>query len=143
MEGSGEALTSKLISSLGCVVFLEVGGLACLPGWRSAGAGFDHRTATLFDTLATRPFQHWWWNPSDTWKLSASFCIFSLTPARAGFWLFFFFFGLFRAAPTPYGGSQGRGLIRAVATGLRHSPINIRSKPSLQPTPRLTATPVP
>ena len=31
---------------------------------------------------------------------------------------FFFFFGLFRATPTAYGGSQARGLIRAVAAGL-------------------------
>ena len=29
---------------------------------------------------------------------------------------FFFFFGLFRAAPTAYGSSQARGRIRAVAT---------------------------
>ena len=38
--------------------------------------------------------------------------------------LFFFFFWLFafsRAASTAYGGSQARGLIRAVATGL-HTP---------------------
>ena len=32
--------------------------------------------------------------------------------------LSFFFFGLFRATPTAYGGSQARGLIRAVAAGL-------------------------
>ena len=32
--------------------------------------------------------------------------------------LFFFFFGLFRATPTASGGSQARGLIRAVAAGL-------------------------
>ena len=46
-----------------------------------------------------------------------------------GFWpsyhlfIFFFFlaFGLFMAAPTTYGGSQARGLIRTVATGLYHS----------------------
>ena len=38
--------------------------------------------------------------------------------------LFFFFFCLFaisRAAPLAYGGSQARGLIRAVATSLYHS----------------------
>ena len=36
--------------------------------------------------------------------------------------LFFFFFLSFsRATPTAYGGSQARGLIRAVAAGLHHS----------------------
>ena len=42
------------------------------------------------------------------------------------FWFLFFFFFfisflLFRAAPIAYGGSQARGLIRAVAAGLHHS----------------------
>ena len=44
------------------------------------------------------------------------------------------------AAPTAYGGSQARGLIGAVATGLRQSHSNAGSEPSLQPTPQLTAT---
>ena len=59
---------------------------------------------------------------------------------------FFFFFGLFaiyRAAATAYGGSQARGLIGAVATDLRQSHSNARSKPSMRPTPQLTATPDP
>ena len=47
------------------------------------------------------------------------------------------------AAPTAYGGSQARGLIRAVATGLRQSHSNAGSEPCLQPTPQLTATPDP
>ena len=34
---------------------------------------------------------------------------------------FFFFFFLFRAVPETYGGSQARGLIRAVAISLHHS----------------------
>ena len=45
------------------------------------------------------------------------------------------------AAPAAYGGSQARGLIRAVATGLRQSHSNVGSEPCLQPTPQLTATP--
>ena len=45
------------------------------------------------------------------------------------------------AAPAAYGGSQARGRIGAVATGLRQSHSNAGSKPSLQPTPQLTATP--
>ena len=44
------------------------------------------------------------------------------------------------AAPAAYGGSQARGLIGAVATGLRQSHSNAGSKPRLQPTPQLTAT---
>ena len=40
------------------------------------------------------------------------------------FCLFFFFFLLFRAAPTAYGSSQARSWIRAVAAGLYHSHSN-------------------
>ena len=42
-----------------------------------------------------------------------------------------------------YGGSQATGLIGAIATSLCHSHSNEGSKPSLQPTPQLTATPAP
>ena len=43
------------------------------------------------------------------------------------------------AAPAAYGGSQARGLIGAVATGLCQSHSNGGSQPGLQPTPQLTA----
>ena len=49
----------------------------------------------------------------------------------------FFFFQLFRAAPTADGGSQARGQIGAVAAGHSHS--TARSEPHVQPTPQLTA----
>ena len=64
--------------------------------------------------------------------------------------IFFFFFCLFVvvvvvaiswAAQAAYGGSQARGPIGAVATGLRQSHSNAGSEPRLQPTPQLTATP--
>ena len=42
-----------------------------------------------------------------------------------------FFFGLLRSASAAYGGSQARGLIRAVAAGLRHSHSNSGSEPCL------------
>ena len=56
---------------------------------------------------------------------------------------FFFFwsFCYFLAAPAAYGGSQARGRIGAVDTGLRQSHSNAGSEPSLQPTPQLVATP--
>ena len=60
-----------------------------------------------------------------------------------------FFFGLFRAIPTTCGGSQARGPIRAVATGLCQSHSNARSEWHLWPTvgrrstPQLMATPDP
>ena len=63
-----------------------------------------------------------------------------------------FFVGLFvfclfafsRAAPAAYGGSQARGPIGAVATGLRQSHSNAGSEPPrLQPTPQPTAAPNP
>jgi len=44
------------------------------------------------------------------------------------------------AAPAAYGGSQARGRIGAVATGLRQSHSNAGSEPRLQPTPQLPAT---
>jgi len=52
--------------------------------------------------------------------------------------LFFFFFDFLpfsRAAPSAYGGSQARGRIGAVGTGLRQSHSNAGSKPRLQPAP--------
>ena len=52
---------------------------------------------------------------------------------------FFFFFGLFRAVPMAYGGSQARERIRAVVAILRHSHSNPRSEPCLRPTPELMA----
>ena len=55
--------------------------------------------------------------------------------------LFFFFFSW--ATPAAYGGSQARGRIGAVVSGLRQSHSNAGSEPRLQPTPQLTATPDP
>ena len=52
-----------------------------------------------------------------------------------------FFFAISWATPAAYGGSQARGRIRTVATGLRRSHSNAGSEPCLQPTPQLTATP--
>ena len=51
--------------------------------------------------------------------------------------LLFLFFVFSRAAPTAYGGSQAKGLIRAVAAGLRQSHSNTGSEPRLLPTPQL------
>ena len=58
--------------------------------------------------------------------------------------LFFFFVSAFsRGTPVAYGGSQARGLIGALASGLHHSHSNAGSEPRLGPTPELTATPDP
>ena len=58
------------------------------------------------------------------------------------FVLFCFVFLLFLwAAPVAYGGSQARGRIGAVATGLCQSHSNTGSEPRVEPTPQLTATP--
>ena len=66
---------------------------------------------------------------------------------RVFFFVFFcFFFCLFafsRATPAEYGGSQARGLIRAVAAGLHHSHSSAGSKPCLRPTSQLMTTPDP
>ena len=57
--------------------------------------------------------------------------------------LFFFFcpFAISWATPTAYGGSQARGRIKAVATGLHESHSNSGSKLCLPPTPQLMAMP--
>ena len=52
-------------------------------------------------------------------------------------------FAVFWAAPVAHGGSQARGLIRAIATGPHHSHGNAGSKPRLQTTPQLTTMPDP
>ena len=54
---------------------------------------------------------------------------------------FFFLFAISWAAPAAYGGSQARGRIGAVATGLHQGHSNAGSEPRLQPTSQLTATP--
>ena len=50
------------------------------------------------------------------------------------------FFAFPRAAPVAYEGSQAKGPIGAVATGLRQSHSNAGSEPRLQPTPQLMVT---
>ena len=57
------------------------------------------------------------------------------------FFIFWSFFAISWAAPAAYGGSQARGWIGAVATGLRQRHSNAGSEPRLQPTPQLTAMP--
>ena len=59
------------------------------------------------------------------------FCFFGF------FWSFCIFLGPLLAA---HGGSQARGLIGTVATGLRQSHSNVGSEPHLGPTPQLMAT---
>ena len=59
------------------------------------------------------------------------------------FILFFCLFVFSRATPVAYRGSQARGLIGAVATGLCQSHNNTGSEPCPQPTPQPTATPDP
>ena len=52
-----------------------------------------------------------------------------------------FFFGLFRASPMAYGGSQARGPMGVVAASHSHS--HVRSEPRLRCTPQLMAMPDP
>ena len=59
------------------------------------------------------------------------------------YFIFFVFLPFSRAAPMASGGSQARGQIRAVATGLHQRHSNSGSELCLQPTPQLTATPDP
>ena len=54
--------------------------------------------------------------------------------------LFFVFLPFLGPLPEVYGGSQARGLIRALATSLHQSHINAGSEQCLRPTPQLTVT---
>ena len=58
-------------------------------------------------------------------------------------YLFICLFAISWVALVAYGVSQARGLIGAVAAGLRQSHSNAGSKPHLQPTAQLTAMPDP
>ena len=55
------------------------------------------------------------------------------------FFFFFFFVFVFFYVPAPYGGSQARGLISAIAASLHQSHRNAGSELCLRPTPQLTA----
>ena len=59
------------------------------------------------------------------------------------FFFFLVFLPFLGPLPAAYGCSQARGVIGTVATSLRQSHSNMGSKPGLQPTPQLTATPDP
>ena len=64
-----------------------------------------------------------------------------LSRARCSVFIFIFcLFAFYRATPAAYEGSQARGPIGAVTTGLRHSHSNVGSEPRLQSTPQLMAT---
>ena len=56
---------------------------------------------------------------------------------------YIYIYSLFRATLATYGGSQARGRIGATAASLHHSHSNAGSKPHVQPTPQLMATPDP
>ena len=56
------------------------------------------------------------------------------------YFIFIFYFLLFRAAPPAYGGSQARGPTGDTAAGLHQSHSNTRFEPHLRPTPQFTAT---
>ena len=55
----------------------------------------------------------------------------------------FLFFSLFFSTPAAYGSSQARDAVGAAAASLHHSHSNAGSKPHLQFTPQLMATPDP
>ena len=72
--------------------------------------------------------------------LNTSLKNFNFRETLVPFFIFiFYFFCLSRAAPEACGGSQARGLIGAVAAGLRQRHCNVGSKLHLRPTPQLTS----
>ena len=81
-----------------------------------------------------------WWLLSA--KVAGIFGPFYLSLSLSLFFFFFCFF-CFRVTPMAYGGSQARGPIGAVVTGLCHSHSNARFKSHLWPKPQLMAMPDP
>ena len=79
--------------------------------------------------------------PSPGWDRSSHFYAHSSSPALTLFMYLFIVFSM--AALMAYGGSQARGVIRAVVAGLCHSHSNAGSKLRLRPTPQLMAMPDP
>ena len=77
------------------------------------------------------------------WSWNAATCLYEgmitnlNTLQTSNFGNYYFFF---RATPMAYRGSQARGLIGAVAAGLRQRHSNARSELHLRPTPQLMAT---
>ena len=64
-------------------------------------------------------------------------------PGPIAFFFCFWLFAFSRATPMAYGSSQARGLIGAIAAGLRQSHSNAGSESHLRPTPQLKAMPDP
>ena len=94
--------------------------IALSPHFGSEVSGIDFKCFNLYNRMLS---------------LKHSFLFFSF---------FFFFFCLFAISwdsPVAYGGSQARGLIRAVAASLHQSHSSTESEQSLQPTPQLMAMP--
>ena len=97
----------------------------------------------LFSLGSSLNFQLWvrqvyTWNEEEELEVNHTTQINPGDQQVGGF--FFFSFFLFRAVLVAYGGSQARGLIRAVAAGLCQSHSSARSEPCLRPTPQLGAT---
>ena len=77
------------------------------------------------------------------WGSETNVCIVFSTISQIIYSFILFYFGLFLRAASCRVGSQARGLIRAVANGLRQSHSNAGSEPRLGPTPQLMAMPDP
>ena len=66
-------------------------------------------------------------------------CIYMCVYIYTHTYIYICLFAFSRAAPRAYGGSQGKGLIGAIATGLHQSHSNAGPELSLLPTAQLMA----
>ena len=78
--------------------------------------------------------------PNYEQQMSGVFLFVFLFFKKIYLFIYFVFLPFLGLLPAAHGGSQARGPIGAVATGLHRSHNNAGSKSSLQPTPQLTAT---
>lgn len=113
--------------------------LCCSP----SGKGLLHLWGGVMYFYFTHYIQNSVISACDTnFKISREFFRFSAQVFKSG-WVFYFFclFCHFLGCSHGKGGSQSRGRIRVLATGLHQNHSNVGFQLGLQPTPQVTAMP--
>ena len=117
--------------------------LVAISGW---GFSFPWLAKAVIPLCVCFPLLKYYWHLSFSFVISSPMVftlgVWSVLISSRFIYLFIYLclFAFSRAAPVSCGGSQARGLIGAVATGLHHSHSNVGSKLHLPLTPQLMAT---
>ena len=132
MGSSGSPYTELYEITIFCLTSLCASASSSTPSSRLVGIFIFIHFLTMHTCMSTHT------------KIETTFgFVFRKWECVCKFFCFFFFclFAISCTAPSAYGGSQARGRIGAVATGLCQSHSNTGSEPWLQPTPQLTPMP--